>query len=148
MKVVVKVEKQSSQPFDFMLPVPIRLPDRPIHYQKKNKLIYTIMSWTIIILLYMIYSFIIKCKAQRLLKSYESEIVKTVFDKALQKSIERQVAQLVELQTLEAEVWESKPVLGTWWWDPIPPNQPYPKVTAPAATTHHRVVTLNSPERG
>ena len=25
--------------------------------------------------------------------------------------------------------------LGTWWWGRIPPNQPYPKGAAPAATT-------------
>ena len=47
----------------------------------------------------------------------------------------RQVAQSVERWTLEAEVLESKPVLGTWWWGRIPPNQPYPKGSAPAATT-------------
>ena len=47
----------------------------------------------------------------------------------------RQLAQLVERQTLEAEVRGSKPVLGTWWWDQIPPNQPYPKGAVPAATT-------------
>ena len=35
----------------------------------------------------------------------------------------------------EAEVRGSKPVLGTWWWSRIPPNQPYPKGAATAATT-------------
>ena len=47
----------------------------------------------------------------------------------------RQVAQSIERQTLEAEVQGSKPVLSTWWWDRIPPNQPYPKGAAPAATS-------------
>ena len=47
----------------------------------------------------------------------------------------RQVAQSVERRTLEAEVRGSKPVLGTWWWGQIPPNQPYPKGAAPAAST-------------
>ena len=47
----------------------------------------------------------------------------------------RQVAQSVERRTLEAKVPGSKPVLGTWWWGRIPPNQPYPKGAAPAATT-------------
>ena len=47
----------------------------------------------------------------------------------------RQVAQSVERRTLEVEVRGSEPVLGTWWWGRIPPNQPYPKDTAPAVTT-------------
>ena len=47
----------------------------------------------------------------------------------------RQVAQSVERQTLEAEVRGLKPVAGIWWWGWIPPNQPYPKGAAPAATT-------------
>ena len=47
----------------------------------------------------------------------------------------RQIAQSVELRTLEAEVRGTKPVLGTWWWGGIPPNQPYPKGAAQAATT-------------
>ena len=46
-----------------------------------------------------------------------------------------QVAQSVERWTLEAEVRASKPVLGTWLWGWIPPNQPYPKGAAAAATT-------------
>ena len=46
-----------------------------------------------------------------------------------------QVAQSVERRTLEEEVRGSEPVLGTWWWGRIPPNQPYPKGAAPAATT-------------
>ena len=46
-----------------------------------------------------------------------------------------QVAQSVERWTLEAEVRGSKPMLGIWWWGRIPPNQPYPKDAALAATT-------------
>ena len=46
-----------------------------------------------------------------------------------------QVAQSVERRTLEAEVPSSNPELGTWWWGRIPPNQPYLKGVAPAATT-------------
>ena len=45
--------------------------------------------------------------------------------------LRRQVAQSVERRTLEAEVWGSKPMLSTWWWGRIPPNQPYPKGAAP-----------------
>ena len=51
------------------------------------------------------------------------------------KELGRQVAQSVERRTLEAEVRGSKPVLGTWWWGRIPPNQSHPKGAAPAATT-------------
>ena len=47
----------------------------------------------------------------------------------------RQVVQSVERRTLEVEARGSKPALVTWWWDRIPPDQPYPKVTAPAANT-------------
>ena len=43
----------------------------------------------------------------------------------------RQVAQSVERRTLEVEVRGSKSALGTWWWDRIPPKQPYPKGAAP-----------------
>ena len=47
----------------------------------------------------------------------------------------RQVAKSIERRALEAEVRGSKPVLGTWWWGRIRPNQPYPKGAAPAAIT-------------
>ena len=46
-----------------------------------------------------------------------------------------EVAQSVERRTLEVEVQGSKPALGTWCWGKIPPNQPYLKGAAPAATT-------------
>ena len=46
----------------------------------------------------------------------------------------RHVAQSVERRNLEVEVRGSKPALGTWRWGRIPPNQPYPKGAAPAAT--------------
>ena len=35
--------------------------------------------------------------------------------RAGQNSLGRQVAHSVERRILEAEVWGSKPVLGTWW---------------------------------
>ena len=46
-----------------------------------------------------------------------------------------QLAQSVEHWILEAEVRGSKPMLGTWWWGMIPPNQLYPKSAVAAATT-------------
>ena len=43
--------------------------------------------------------------------------------------MECHIAHSVERQTLELEVRDSKPTLGSWWgW--IPPNQPYPNGTA------------------
>ena len=55
----------------------------------------------------------------------------------------RQVAQSVERRTLEVDIGGSKPTLGTWWWCRIPPNQPYSKGAAPAAST---LLTEWSPE--
>ena len=60
---------------------------------------------------------------------HSSDIIKLVKGKApltgnLQMgALGRQVAQLVEHQTLEVEVWGWKSALGTWWWGQILPIQ-------------------------
>ena len=60
---------------------------------------------------------------------------KNVFILPLTHLLRRHVAQSVERRTLEVKVRGSKPALDTWWWGSIPPNQPFPKGAAPAATT-------------
>ena len=66
---------------------------------------------------------------------YEESILHEENRSDLQENIfGHQVAQSLERKILEAEVRGSKPLLSTWWWDRIPPNQPYLKGAVPAAT--------------